>query len=280
MGLADGIRKLKYRFYELVNRRYVLPAKDITIDVVIPFLNSDSKTLPLCIEGVRRCVNHKIGKIYIVSPSQDLPQELCGSDDIICVDESAVLGYGPDSVSFITDTGEDRSGWIFQQLIKLSGAIGENRYFLVIDADHILLRPHTFISADGRYVFYRSSAHHVPFYENMEYLTGVNNYGFFTFSYVTRKMIFDKVMLEKLRAALSEKNNKPWDKAIIDSLDSGELAPFSEFELYGNFIPDYMKISLPWRCKSLSSARLSSYENLAVRYGTRHLSLTFPETFN
>ncbi|MCC8089713.1 MAG: DUF6492 family protein [Rikenellaceae bacterium] len=274
----DYLRNVFYQFYKLTSRKYVIPAKDAVIDVIIPFLEPDAEVLPLCIQGVRNCVNHKIDKVYVVSPETDLVKRLCGENDAVFVDETQVLGYGPEAVSYHTDTGEDRSGWIFQQLLKLSGEIGENRYFLVIDADHVLVRPHTFIAEDGRFVFYRSSDHSVPYYNTLESLTGFTDYGFFTFSYVSRKMIFDKNILAELRGTLADRSGKKWDRAIIEALESGELSTFSEFELYGNFVPDDKKISLPWRTKVLSSARLAPYESLVRRYSSKYLALTFPDS--
>ena len=40
----------------------------------------------------------------------------------------------------------DRSGWIFQQLLKLNwNGISEKKYCLIFDADTILIRNHLFI---------------------------------------------------------------------------------------------------------------------------------------
>lgn len=274
----DYMRNVYYQFYKLTSKKYVIPAKEVVIDVVIPFLQPDAEVLLLCIQGVRHCVNHKIDKIYVVSPETDLVKKLCEDNDAVFVDETKVMGYGSEAVSFHTDTGEDRSDWIFQQLLKLSGKIGENRYFLVIDADHVLVRPHTFISQDGRFVFYRSSDHHIPYYNTLESLTGFTDYGFFTFSYVSRKMIFDKEILAELRETLAGRSCKEWDRAIIESLENGELTTFSEFELYGNYVPDEKKISLPWLTKVLSSARLAPYEKLVDKYSGKFLALTFPDS--
>ena len=273
-------RGLLYQLYKLMHKRELEPAEGITLDVVIPVLEKDLRVLPLCLEGVRKCVNHTLGKIYIVSPPSETIRNFCREYGTEFVDENTVLGYSARDINFVTDAGIDRSGWIFQQLVKLSGALGQNRYYLVIDADHVLLNPHTFIARDGRLVFYRSSEYHVPYYNNIEVLTGYCDYGFFTFSYVTHKMIFDKELLADLRKILEEKSGKRWDKAIVESQDSGEMSPFSEFELYGNFVPDERKVSLPWRTKSMSYARLDAYDKLQAKYGRRYLAVTFPDYYN
>ena len=46
-------------------------------DVVIPIIAKDLRILPLCLEGVRRCVAHPIKQIYIVAPSQPEIIEFC-----------------------------------------------------------------------------------------------------------------------------------------------------------------------------------------------------------
>lgn len=274
--LFAHVRRWAYGYFE-TRKIDLLPNKNIIIDVVVPVILKDLYVLPLCIEGVRKNVNHPLGDIYIVAPDEVAIKEFCVTNGLLFVDENTILGYGKKKVGFITNKGIDRSGWIFQQLLKLSGKVGTRRYYLVIDSDHILLKPHTFITDTNKLCFYQSSEWHYPYYKNIKKLIGKN--AIHSLSYVAHKMIFDKKILTSLHDEIEIKNNSVWDKAIIQSLDKNESSPFSEYELYGTFVPSICKTHLPWIEKSLRYTELEDYSTLQKRY-KEYMSVTFPEYLN
>lgn len=259
-----------------------LPDADLTpsddpIDVVIPIIERDLAILPLCMEGVRRCVANKVAAVYIVAAPTETIKTAADRMGAIFVDESGVLGYDASDLHIITRNGADRSGWIFQQLLKLSGAIGQSRRFMVIDADHILLRPHVMADSQGRHVMYMSEEYNSPYYANMRRLTGIRKPD--RLSYVAHKMIFDRVKLKQLRDIIEKRhgNSMSWDKVITSSLDLKYASNFSEFELYGNFLPDADKVLIPWRQKALvKSSVIPCYDELVERYAAEYRSVTYP----
>lgn len=263
--------------YKCISRRTVeMPTAGGSIDIVIPIVEKDLAVLPLCVEGIRRCSNNPVQAIYVVAPAVERIRSVAESLGLVFVDERTVLGYTPKDLQVVTVNGTNRSGWIFQQLLKLSGAIGTCRHFAVIDADHILLRPHTFVTADGKCVFYRSAEYYYPYYENIYRLTG--KFPCSTLSYIAHKMVFDKERLAVLRNTLEKRNGMSWDKAILHSLDLRYGSSFSEFELYGNTFPDDEKVSLPWCQQALhKSDTLPHYDTLYHKYAHRYLSVTFPD---
>lgn len=182
------LRKYLYQWASLLHgHSEAVPDTTTEIDVVIPVIEKDLDILPLCLEGVKHCVPHPIRETYIVAPSSDRIEAFCQEHGTTFVEESSVLGYGPRSIDYSVN-GTNRAGWIFQQLLKLSGRIGTAPYFLVIDADHILVRRHTFLDNCGRTVFYMSKEFHPPYYRSIESLLGMP-YGE-TLSYVDHKMLF------------------------------------------------------------------------------------------
>jgi hypothetical protein len=247
----------------------------ISIDVIIPIVEKDLKILPLCLEGLKKNVANIIKEIYIVAPNFDQIRNYAESNNLIFIDENSIFGYSPKDINYMTTSGLDRSGWIFQQLIKLSGNIGNSRFFLVIDADHILLRPHTFITHDNLMVFYLSSEFHFPYYKMIYKLLKVISFPLF--SYVSHKMIFDKEELMKLHLSLERcsSNKINWDRIILSSLDVNELSCFSEYELYGSYVNNRRKILLPWKQKALNRNKLDSYEVLKNSY-SKYWSVTLP----
>lgn len=275
--MGKTLRKLYYTWQVLKPHGPMPRPLDTTIDVVIPVCEKDLHILPLCLEGVRRMVVHRIAAIYIVAAGSERVCAFCLRHELVFVEERSVLGYGPAElgVRIGPEPGCDRSGWIFQQLLKLSGRVGTSDYFLVIDSDHLLMRPHTFVTASGRLLFYGSSECHEPYYRNIERLMGFTPRS--GMSYVAHKMIFSRALLGELHREIERRNGgRRWDRAIVGSLDRSEMSGFSEFELFGNFVPAEAKCMLPWRQKALTYKSIADYETLRRRYAGRYASVTFP----
>ena len=273
------LRKIRYRLFAWQKLPQLTPSTE-PIDVIIPIIAKDLHILPLCLEGVRHCVSHPIKDIYIVAPTQQEIIQFCESNQLTFVDEVSVMGFTPNSLNLIIQNPDgstrNRSGWLFQQLVKLSGKVGTCRYYLCIDADHVLIRPHVFLTKDLKTVFYMSYEEHQPYYDNIHHLLpGIT---LDSLSYVDHKMLFDKEQLNALHQVLSKRSGKSWVDTIIDSYDRTNFAAFSEFEIYGNFVQD--KERRPWLQKRLSYKKLADYEMLRKKWGKSRWSLTFPEYMN
>jgi hypothetical protein len=277
--LLGNLRYFIYLIWTNFKYESIVANSYINIDIIIPLIEKDLEILPLCLEGLKNNVSHRIQNIYIVAPNIESIIDFASKNNLIFIDENNVLGYSPKNINYITSNGRDRSGWVFQQLIKLSGRIGTSRYYLVIDSDHILLKPHTFITEDNLIVFYLSSEFHYPYYKMNYNLT--NDFSVSLFSYVSHKMIFDKDELKKLHNKLEtcNMNKLAWDEIILSSLDANEPSSFSEFELYGNYVDKSKKILRPWKQKTLKRNKLVSYENLKNIY-SKYWSVTFPSYLN
>ncbi len=271
------MRRLRYHVKSLVDRRMPAPLPGSEIDVVIPVTRKDLAVLPLALEGIRRCVSHPIAAIYIVASPDPAVMEFCRDKGVEFVDERSVLGYGPSALGVTAGIPpRDRSGWIFQQLLKLSGAVGHSPRFVTVDADHVMLQPHTFVAADGRLCFYQSKEYHRPYYEGMRRLMGLEPDS--ALSYVAHKMVFDRELLASLRSRIESCNpGMKWDEAIVASIDRHELSGFSEFELYGNYVPAGRKYRLPFRNHHLPASAMADYRELVRRYVRRCRAVTFPD---
>ena len=246
------------------------------IDVVIPVVPKDLDILPTCIEGLRRNFANVLGGIYLVAPENDKIRAFAQAQGLNFVLESSVLGFDKSYIAYRDKNGNDRSGWIFQQLLKLSGAVGENRYFITIDSDHILLAPHTFLADDGNLVFYMSKEFYYPYY--LTYKHFCNRFPYSRYSYVSHKMIFDKNILASFRDFIESKaGGVKWYDALIDFLKQHKNCSLSEFEMYGHYHSS--KYRVLWRQKELSkvSGTFYEYDVLKSLYGDKYLSVTFPD---
>lgn len=270
------LRKIRYRIFSYLPHKLPKPSSE-PIDVVIPVIEKDLRILPLCLEGIKKCVLNTIKDIYIVAPHCDNIIQFCKENNLLYVDEVSVLGCSPKDLNLITTDGNNRSGWLFQQFIKLSGNIGTCRYYLTMDADHILLRPHVFLTEDCKTVFYMSYEEHKPYYDEIQrLLPGLQLH---KLSYVAHKMLFDKKQLADMLQKISQNHNgKDWRKVILDTIDRNTHAGFSEFETYGNYVKN--KVCLPWLQKTLKYSKLAEYETLYDHYASSRWSVTFPEYYS
>ncbi len=126
--------------------------KNISIDIVIPTISKDFDTLSLLIESLKY-LQHKVNKIYIVSPNDKKIVNFCKEKNIIFINELDVLGFGKNKIEYKVN-GLDRSGWLFQQLLKLSGDnFTELSDYLVIDSDTIFVNNNCFIEGE-KYIFF------------------------------------------------------------------------------------------------------------------------------
>lgn len=270
------LRKIRYRLFAWRKFPPLTPSRE-EIDVVIPIIAKDLNILPLCLEGVRRQVPHPIKDVYIVAPEQQEIAGFCKNNGLRFVEEGAVLGFTPKDLNLIIHnpdgTTRNRSGWLFQQLVKLSGLVGTCRHYLCIDADHVLLRPHVFLTEDDKTVFYMSYEEHQPYYDNIHKL--MPGLPLADLSYVDHKMLFDKEQLKELHRVLSQRSGRSWTEAILDSYDRSSFAGFSEFELYGNFVAK--KVTRPWLQKRLPYNKMADYDTLQRRWSRSRWSLTFPD---
>lgn len=269
------LRKIRYRLFAW--RRFPTLSPSVEpIDVVIPIVAKDLRILPLCLEGVRRCVAHRVGAVYIVAPPDGMIRDFCAREGLVFVDEADVLGFAPRDLNLqvtFPGGGADRSGWLFQQLVKLSGRVGSCRHYLCIDADHVLIRPHVFLTDGGQTVFYMSYEQHQPYYDNISRL--LPGLRLESLSYVDHKMLFDKEQLSRLHNALEQQSGRAWVDTIVDSYDRHQFSGFSEFELYGNFATG--KVLRPWLQKRLPYSKMADYDTLRRRWQNGRWSLTFPD---
>lgn len=280
-GMQNNIdrvcRRLRAFLYGLYpNRAMLLIPSKRPIDIIIPLVEKDLDIFPLCLESIRHNVLNVIKNIYIVAPDNARIKEFCSNNGLMFIDENVVLGYSVKDLDYITSSGVDRNGWLFQQYIKLSGNVRTCDDFVTIDSDHILLEPHVFITDDNRYVFYRSCEFHLGYYLINNRLLGKLKIP--ALSFVAHKMVFNKKHLSELKSKIKDYTGMEWDRAILANLDRNDTSAFSEFEIYASSMPKELYVSVLWNQLQLKRSKLISYDELKKKY-VGFLSVTFPEYF-
>ncbi len=205
----------------------------VTIDVLIPAIEKDLGSLPYVIDAVRSKVQHPIGQIIIIAPKRQKMMEFCRAKGCRFVDENTVLPLTKRDISYGSAKWE-RSGWLFQQLLKLSGdRLCSAKYFLVIDADTVLIAPHRFRSG-GKDIFYCRNWSQPEYFSTYRRLMGRKPSA--SSSFVTHYMLFEKSKLARMKKEIEARHGMPWYKAIIASMNRSKQFAFSEYETYGNYV--------------------------------------------
>jgi len=127
-------------------------------------------------------------------------------------------------------------GWYLQQFIKLL-AIQDNEsdaVILIWDADTAPINQLSFISSDGKLIYYKSTENHAAYFETIQKLTGLNK--IVSFSFIAQCFPVKVSWLNELCKELEEKFKMPWVEAVLSQIDFDAPNSFSEYETLGTFI--------------------------------------------
>lgn len=242
------------------------------IDILIPVIEKDLEVLPYVIDHARKHIRHQIGDIMIIAPESINIKKLCFQKNCKFINENSVLSITKKDIDYSPKRKNirvDRSGWMFQQLLKLSGdTLSSQDSFLVLDADTVLIRPHVFQS-NGKMVFFYRSLYYRPYFETYKRLLGEEAKGpgqskFF----VSHYMFFKRKRLQELKKLIETKHNTDWYTAILNCMNKRKWDSFSEYETYGNFMmnnhPNEM-ILKPRRNLSLKRSSIKNFAKLNLK---------------
>lgn len=244
------------------------------IDILIPTATKDLSLLQDVISSLRH-INQTINKIYIVSPETENLINFCQENGYNFVNEIDALSYGKDKINYKVN-GVDRSGWIYQQLLKLSGdkIIEKDNYF-VLDADTLLVNNINLIE-DGKFVFFQNKEWNQPYFETFRKIFGYSTIN--KLSFTSHMMIFNKKMLDEMKTEIEKKHGKSWDQVYISMADPKEASCISDYDNYANWVlihhPDLVK-QKPLYNKGLSRSKLLSLNQLEMVYGPNYKTISF-----
>lgn len=248
---------------------------DLPIDVVIPVADKDLEVLPFSIDGVRMNVRHPIMNIWVIAPVSRGIQLVCDRKDCRFVDERSVVDMEPGSIELVVN-GTDRSRWIYQQFLKWNAdSLGETSHVLVIDADTVLVRPQVY-ERGGKIIFHYSDERNQPYYDMYGRLLKENV--ICPMSFVSHQMLFEKQMLQELKARIETIHGCDWRTAILQNLDRAQVSGFSDYDTYGHYAfnhhPERMAIEY-WFNLSVTRKMLRGVRFLGLQYGGKFKSVSF-----
>ena len=270
-------RKLLFFYLKQISPSFLkkVPSSSIKIDVLIPAIPRDFEVLAYTVESIREYVQHPLGIIYVVSPYSEKVVQFCSHHNCQFIDEKLLLPVSKDQINYFVN-GDDRSGWIYQQLLKLSGdKICTQENFLVFDADTVLIQP-TVFEVDGKIIYYCSDEYHAPYFDLFSKLFRTNLK--FSLSFINHYMLFNKTLLKHLKSTIEYNFNKDWWVPIINNLDITTASSFSEYETYGNFVylnySKSMKFSY-WSNINLKRNQLDKFNELKNKLSKKYRAISF-----
>lgn len=214
---------------------------DTPIDIFIPTTEKDIGLLEQVIISVKKYVKHNIKSIYIVSSESQFLQNLALKHACVFINERSLLGFSKGDLKYNVN-GNDRSGWLFQQLLKLSADnIITQDYFLVIDSDTIFTRPKIFLYKN-KMIFDQSEEWHEPYHNVFNKIFGFKTKS--RLSFITHYMLFNKYYLKEMKQYIEQKHGKVWIDVVLENVDYNSNSGFSEYETFGNFMLEYHKKSM------------------------------------
>ena len=130
--------------------------------------------------------------------------------------------------------GIDRSGWLFQQLLKLSGdQFTEMDDYLVVDSDTVFVNYNCFIEAN-KYIFLENDEWNQPYFDAFERLFNYKTVS--KLSLTSHMMIFNHALLGTMKKEIEQKHGQKWYDAYISSVIVEELSSISDYDTYANWV--------------------------------------------
>lgn len=213
-------------------------------DVIVPMTADNLPVFHINVEWIKKNLSCK-RIIVIGAENLRVPSEELGVDFIL--EDSLVEGMTLKNIKGVMESRlghGKRSGWYFQQFLKLAYAyVCEDEYYIVWDADTVPLHKIDHMIA-GQPVFTKKEEMEPAYFQTLDKLFDGKVKRCVDFSFICENMIMNvKVMKEMLADIMQQpglQGGTFWERIL--SAVSDENLPgsgFSEFETYGNYVMTY-----------------------------------------
>ena len=249
---------------------------DTPIDVVMCAIDKDYDILVHAIDSVRKNIKHPLGKIYIISPLSERIKAICEQKKCISIDENKVLPITKKDIEYKVD-GHDRSGWLFQQLLKWGAdKFTENDNFLVTEADTVFCRPRVFVNK-SKIVFPVSSyPSHIPYFQAINNLLGLRVAPLINLT--SHHGLYSKKILQSLKNDIEKHCNMKWYEAIIEKADRKEGSSVSDYDSYGQYAlskyPEDCELEY-WYNIHFGRSDLGKIKTIIKKYAKNYKAISF-----
>ena len=263
------------QFANDINKSNKVPKNNPAIDVLIPAIERDLMVLKYTISSLRKFSTNEIQTIFIVAPNSDSIRNFAIENNCRFILEDTLTKVIKKEINYIID-GNDRSGWLYQQFLKLNwNKLSDKKYCLVFDSDTILIRPQTFVHND-KIVFNCSDEYHLPYYKTYKIL--FSYLPKLPLSFVSHYMVFERESTLEMKKHIEQQTGLEWEKAILKNVDYKENSGFSEYESYGHFMHsnyrNIMEINY-WYNESFNKLKFPSVDQILSESKKNIKSISF-----
>ncbi len=201
-----------------------VPLSKAKIDVVILALEKDLPTVGHAIDAARGLVMHPINKVYLICPESEQLRAVALAKGCDFVEANQAMP--------IFANGKQVPDHLKRQFITLNAeTICASDYYLVIDANTILLQTQIFLRND-KAVLNAVDGYALERKVMVESLLKLKKYH--NLSFAGHHMFFDKAKLKALKKHFEALHKQSWQ----DVLNNQNITPqnFSEYEMYADFV--------------------------------------------
>lgn len=203
------------------------------IAVFIPIAKKDYGVVSEAVKSLRTNLLNPISRVVICGQDCSELREICSDLDCELVDEDALSPIPKRDISVIVN-GVDRSGWIFQQLLKLNVfECLEEKFTLIWDSDTCLIQEMCFQSRSQSVIEYLPD-YHAPYFAAAAYLLG--DLPEFNFGLTSHKLLVNRFHMNDMKSQIEKNCGKEWQYAVMELIDFNEESSFSEYALYSLYM--------------------------------------------
>lgn len=219
-----AMKYLRFKKDPYANNHIPLSAENI--DIVILASETDINTLPFAIDAAKGLIMHPINKIYLICPQSEKLRSIALEKGCEFIDESKAL---PESLSSKLLLGE-----LKQQFLKLNADSVTDpaiRYYLVIDANTVLLQTQVFLK-NGKQILNAVNHYVLEYKQTTELLLKLGKY--MNLSFNSDYMLFDKQVLKHMKNHIEKLHIQPWQN-VLQTCPQNLCAN----EIYANYLLTY-----------------------------------------
>ncbi len=213
-----------------------------SIQIIIPHISANNELLIKNIPLIKKNINP--AEICILASQKTIDQlsKLIAKDDtlrFICEDD-VIPGLTFESMKkFVVEYGieENRTGWYFQQFLKLGWALrsDSSQWYASWDSDTFPLKTISFFNQDNKPVFNIKKEYKSSYFETIMSIWKLEKC--VPYSFISEAMIFNKDIVKELLSECSNDISLFWKNIIKEASNSSDKQTgFSEFETYGTYV--------------------------------------------
>jgi hypothetical protein len=214
------------------------------IDVIIPCHEKDTPALNRAIAHIRQNVKN-LRRVIVISAKHLTDNAEWADEKLFPFTKESIIHeifQNQENAERYLRTNNGRTGWIYQQFLKLFAAyyipnISSN--VLAVDADVVFLKSINFLQEDGAGLYAVGDEYHQTYFDHAARLLPELKKLYPQYSGIVHHMLFQKEVLDDFFNLIQAHHNlEPWIAIaraipVIDNKIS--FAPISEYELYFNF---------------------------------------------